>query len=213
MDTIIFGVPQPPTSALTPYRSLVRVSRPSVEPVSLSLAKTQCRVDTEVDDQYILHLISVARQHVEDALDITLLTTTWEVRYDIFPVWEVNLPRAPLQNKDITVTYRVGDGTTQTLRSSLSEFQWDYRSIPGRIYPLWARSWPATRGDENSVVVQYTAGYGDDGQSCPPEAKHLIMLLVAHWYDSRQPVVAGAANPVPHTIETLMASSGLGIYR
>lgn len=213
MDTIIFGVPQPPSSALTPYRSLVRVTRPAVEPVSLSLAKTQCRVDTESDDQYISHLIAVARQYVEDALDTTLLTTTWEARYDIFPVWELNLPRPPLQNQDITVTYRIGDGTTRTLSSSASEFQWDHRATPGRIYPLWARSWPATRGDENSVVVQYTAGYGSDATACPLEAKHIILMLVAHWYDSRQPVAPGAANPVPHTIQTLMASSGLGIYR
>jgi len=211
--SIILGVPHPPSAGVTPYRSVVRVSRPVVEPVSLSLAKKQCRVDTEDDDEYISHLIAVARQHVEDTLDITLLTTTWEARYDIFPTWEINLPRAPLQNAPITVSYRGGSGAMSTLTSAANEFQWDYRAIPGRIYPLWSTAWPGVRGDENSVVVQYKAGYGDDGGSCPPEAKHLIMLLVAHWYDTRQPVAPGAANPVPLTVETLMASSGLGIYR
>jgi uncharacterized phiE125 gp8 family phage protein len=211
--SIILGVPQPPSSGLTPYRSVVRVERPVVEPVSLAMAKKQCRVDTEADDEYIAHLIAVARQYVEDTLDITLLTTTWEARYDIFPTWEINLPRPPLQNKTITVTYRPGDGNYYSLSSAAAAFQWDHRSTPGRIFPLWASAWPPVRGDENSVVVRYTAGYGDDGTACPPEAKHLIMLLVAHWYDSRQPVAPGAANPVPLTVETLMASSGLGIYR
>ena len=213
MDTIIFGVPQPPSSSLTPYRSLVRTAQPLVEPVSLSAAKTQCRVDTEADDAYIQSLISVARQYVEDTLDITLLTTTWQARYDIFPVWELNLPRPMLQNKPITVTYRQGDGNYYSLSSSANEFQYDCNSIPGKIYPLWARSWPPTRGDENSVVVEFTAGYGDDGSKVPPVARHLIMLLVAHWYDSRQPVASAAANPVPQTFETLLAASGLGIYR
>ena len=213
MDTIIFGVPQPPTAALTPYRSVSRVQQPVVEPVSLSLAKTQCRVDTSTDDAYISHLIAVARQYVEDSLDITLCTTQWQAKYDIFPVWELNLPRPMLQDKEIVVTYRIGDGTYQALSSTAGDFQRDYNSIPGRIYPNWAKAWPSTRGDENSVTVTYWSGYGDDGTRVPPSAKHLILLLVAHWYDSRQPVAAGASNPVPHTFDTLMQASGLGIYR
>ena len=213
MDTIIFGVPQQPTSALTPYRSLIRTSQPKVEPISLSAAKTHCRVDTEADDSYIQGLISVARQYVEDILDITLLTTTWQVRYDLFPVWGINLPRPMLQNKPITVSYRNGDGSISSITSTANEFQYDCNVIPGRIYPLWARTWPATRGDENSVTVEFTAGYGDDGLSVPPVARHLITMLVGHWYDSRQPVASAAANPVPLTFETLLAASGLGIYR
>lgn len=213
MDTIIFGVPHPPSSSLAAYRSLVRVAQPLVEPVSLSAAKTQCRVDTEADDGYIQSLISVARQYVEDILDITLLTTTWRVSYDLFPTWEINLPRPMLQNKPITVTYRQGDGVYYTLSSTSNHFQYDCNSIPGKIYPLWAGTWPATRGDENSVIVEFTAGYGDDGFAVPPVARHLIMMLVAHWYDSRQPVSSAAANPVPQTFETLLAASGLGIYR
>lgn len=213
MDTIVFGLPHPPTSTLTPYRSLVRITNPAVEPVSLGLAKSQCRVDTETEDEYIQNLIAVARQYVEDMLDITLCTTVWEVRYDLFPIWEINLPRPPMAAGDVTVTYRNGDGTYGTLTSTASEFQWDTRSIPGKIYPLWARAWPPTRGDENSVTVRYSAGYGPDGTNVPPVAKHLIAMLVAHWFEQRQPAVAGGMVSVPHTFDTLLAASGLGIYR
>lgn len=213
MDTIIFGTPIPPTSSITPFRSLVRITQPLVEPVSLSAAKTQCRVDTEADDQYIQSLIAVARQYVEDTLDITILNTVWEVRYDLFPIWAIVLPRPPMQTGTVTVTYRDGSGSYGTLSSASSHFQVDTRVIPGRIYPNWADTWPATRGDENSVTVRYTAGYGVDGQSVPPVVKHLILILVAHWFDSRQPAVAGAMNSVPHMFDTLLAASGLGVYR
>lgn len=213
MDTIVFGTPQPPTSSLTPYRSVVRITNPVVEPVSLSEAKRQCRVDTEADDAYIQTLIAVARQYVEDTLDITLLTTVWEARYDLFPIWNLNLPRPPMAPADVTVTYRRGDGTYGTLTSAAGDFQVDSKVIPGRVYPNWARAWPPTRGDENSVVVRYSAGYGDSGASVPPVARHLILLLVAHLYDARQPAVAGAVNSVPLTFDTLLAASGLGIYR
>lgn len=213
MDTIVFGTPQPPTSTITPYRSLVRVVEPAVEPVSLAEAKVQCRVDTEDSDAYITSLIAVARQYVEEMCDITLLTSVWEARYDLFPVWSINLPRPPMAPGTVTVTYRNGDGTYGTLSSASGDFQVDTNVIPGRIYPNWARSWPPTRGDENSVVVRYTAGYGSDCKAAPPVAKHLILLLVAHWFDSRQLAVTGGQVQVPYTFRTLLHASGLGIYR
>jgi uncharacterized phiE125 gp8 family phage protein len=213
MDTIVFGTPQKPTATITPFRSLRRITQPAVEPVSLAFAKTHVRVDTETDDLYIQSLISVARQYVEDVLDITICTTVWEVKYDLFPIWAIVLPRLPMQDKTITVTYRSGDGTYSTLSSANAAFQVDASVLPGRIYPQWATAWPATRGDENSVTVRYTAGYGDDGQSVPPVVKHLILILVAHWYDTRQPAVTGAPVSVPQTFETLLAASNMGVYR
>jgi uncharacterized phiE125 gp8 family phage protein len=212
MDTIVFGTPQKPTATITPFRSLVRITSPAVEPVSLVFAKQHCRVDTDADDLYVQSLISVARQYVEDVLDITICTTVWEVKYDLFPVWAIVLPRLPMLDRAVTVTYRSGDGTYSQL-SSATDFQVDASVLPGRIYPQWARSWPATRGDENSVTVRYSAGYGDDGQSAPPVVKHLILLLVAHWYDTRQPAVTGAPQSVPHTFDTLLAAASMGVYR
>lgn len=212
-DYIVFGTPQRPTPTITPYRSLVRITQPDVEPVSLAEAKAQARVDTEADDAYIQGLISVARQYVEDQLDITLLTTVWEASYDLFPVWAIVLPRPPLQPAAITVSYRLGDGASGTRLSASGHFRVDTRTIPGRIYPNWSETWPAVRGDENSVVVNYTAGYGNDGTSVPPVCRHLILLLVAHWYESRQIVAAGNFGSVPKTFETLLAAADLGIYR
>ena len=212
MDTIVFGTPQKPSASITPFRSLVRITSPAVEPVSLAFAKQHCRVDTETDDLYIQSLIAVARQYVEDILDITICSTVWEVKYDLFPVWAIVLPRLPMLDRAVTVTYRSGDGTYSSL-SSTTDFQVDASVLPGRIYPQWARSWPATRGDENSVTVRYSAGYGDDGQSAPPIVKHLILLLVAHWFDTRQPAVTGAPQSVPQTFETLLAASSMGVYR
>ena len=212
-DYIVFGTPQRPTPTLTAYRSLARITQPVVEPVSLREAKVQARVDSEYDDAYIQSLISVARQYVEDQLDITLLTTVWEASYDLFPVWQIVLPRPMLQSANITVTYRLGDGSTSTKTSAAGDFRVDTRTVPGRIYPNWSQTWPAVRGDENSVVVNYTAGFGDDGTSVPPIYKHLMMTLVAHWYETRQIVAPGTYGTVPKTFETLLAAADMGVYR
>jgi uncharacterized phiE125 gp8 family phage protein len=184
--------------------------------VSLSEAKAHCRVDASTDDAYITSLIQVAREYVEERLDLTLITTVWQARYDVFPIWEMLLPRPPMQQQNVTVTYRNESGALLTITSAGSAFQVDHLTTPGRIYPLYNGVWPAVRGDENSVMVQWTAGYGGTGSAVPATVRHAILLLVAHWYGTREPVTTGttAQNlPIPLTFETLMAASGWGGYR
>ena len=213
--TITYGSPEHPNSTITPYRSLTRHTAPTVEPVTLAEAKVQCRVDGSDEDAYITSLITAAREYVESVLDVSLISQVWEARYDTFPLWEIILPRPPMQAATVTVIYRDEAGNNQTITSAANAFQVDAYATPGRIYPLYEGVWPAVRGDENSVTVRWTAGYGASGASVPATVKSLIMLLVAHWYEMRQPVVAGYSQvlPVPQTFETLLAASGWGGYR
>lgn len=213
--TITYGSPEYPGSTITPFRSLTRHTPPTVEPVSLAEAKAQCRVDGNDEDAYLSSLIAAAREYVESVLDISLVTQVWEARYDCFPLWEIILPRPPMQAATVTVIYRAENGQMQTITSDANAFQVDAYATPGRIYPLYEGVWPAVRGDENSVTVRWTAGYGASGANCPQTVKSLIMLLVAHWFEMRQPVVAGYSQvlPVPQTFETLLAASGWGGYR
>lgn len=208
--TITFGSPELPPSGITPYRSLVRYTAPVVEPVTLAEAKVQCRVDTNDDDAYISSLITAARIYVEDILDISIMPQSWEARYDCFPLWEIILPRPPMASGTVTVTYRDEAGANQVFTSATAAFQVDVYATPGRIYPNFQDVWPAVRGDENSVTVRWPAGYAG---AVPQTLKHLIMLLVAHWYEMRQPVAAGGQMPVPTTFDTLLAASGWGGYR
>jgi uncharacterized phiE125 gp8 family phage protein len=211
--TIQYGSPQHPDSGITPYRSLRRHAAPQVEPVSLAEAKVQCRVDTADDDAYISALISTAREYVEEVLDISMITTVWEARYDTFPLWEIILPKPPMQDAVVTVIYRDEGGANNTITSAGGTFQADFYATPGRIFPVYEGVWPAVRGDENSVTVRWTAGYGATGASVPSLLKHLVMLLVAHWYEMRQPVGQGGQMPIPTTFQTLLAASGWGGYR
>lgn len=214
-STIVYVTPQSPSYGLTPYRSLVRQTAPSTEPVSLSEAKEHCRVDISDDDAYISTLISVAREVVEDRLDQTLMQTVWEARYDSFPMWELVLPRPPAAAANVTIIYRDEGGVNQTITSDAGDFQADHRTVPARVYPNYAATWPAVRGDENSVTVRWTAGHAS-ASDVPAVARHAILLLVGHWYATREPVTVGMTSqnaPVPLTFETLMAHASHGIYR
>lgn len=213
--TIVYGEPRLPALGITPYRSLYQSTPPAIEPVSLAEAKAQCRIDDDVSDALVQTYITTARQYCEDILDISIVTQVWQARYDTFPLWEIILPRPPMRPETVTVTYRDEAGNSNTITSAASAFQVDHYVTPGRIYPLYNGVWPAVRGDENSVVVQWTAGYGDSGESTPPVLRHAIMLLVAHWFEMRQPVVTGYSQvlPVPNTFETVLAASGWAGYR
>lgn len=212
--TIVYVTPRSPEASITPYRSLVRHTAPSSEPVSLSEAKTHARVDTTDDDTYISSLIAASREYVEDRLDTTLLTTIWEARYDSFPMFELVLPRPPMLPSAVTITYRNEGGTDQTITSTSSDFRVDHRIIPGRLTPNYEETWPAVRGDENSVTVQWSAGYGA-ASSVPASIKHAMLLLIGHWYEARQPVAVGNSQgaQVPLTFETLIHSMSHGVYR
>lgn len=211
--TIVYVTPQSPSVGVTPYRSLRRYTEPATEPVTLAEAKTHCRVDTSDDDTYLTALINLGRIYVEDILDITMITTAWEARYDVFPLWELTLPRPPMAAQTVTVIYRDESGTNQTI-TSVAGFQADPYVTPGRIYPLYNGVWPAVRGDENSVTVRWTAGYGA-AASVPQNLKHLVLLLVAHWYANREPVTQAnlQLQNIPMTFQTLLAQSGWGGYR
>lgn len=210
--TIVYGSPRHPDSTITPFRSLVRHTPPAAEPVSLADSKVHCRIDTAEDDAYVTSLITVAREYLEEALDIAILNQTLEARYDVFPLWELVLPRPPLATGVVTIEYRDEAGQIQTITSA--NFQVDRHILPGRVYPLYEQVWPAVRGDENSVTVRWPAGYGASGASCPAVLRHAIFLLVAHWYEMRQPVVSGYSQvlSVPQTFQTLLAAAGWGRY-
>lgn len=213
--TIRYGMPNYPSAGITPYRSLTQVTAPVVEPVSLAEAKAQCRIDSEAEDALVQSYITMSRQYVEDILDTSLITQVWEARYDTFPLWEIVLPRPPMAPQAVTVTYRNEAGQNNTITSTAGDFQVDDRVVPGRIYPNYNGVWPAVRGDENSVTVRWTAGYGATGFNVPPIARQLILFQVAHLYENRQPVVMGYSQvlPVPKTFDTLLAASGWGSYR
>jgi len=213
MTTVLYGLPRNSSPTITPYRSLARVVQPTVEPVSLLEAKAHCRVDTETDDAYIQGLISTAREYVEEIHDVTLISSTWEARYYCFPLWELVLPRLPMLDALITVTYRDQEGNFQSITSTAGQFQVDRYAVPGRIYPLYANYWPPVRGDENSVIVNWQAGYGPSGDSVPRLHRNQILLLVGHWYVNRESVGVGNYGAIPMTFDTLRAAADWGAYR
>lgn len=194
------------------YRSLVRITDPAVEPVTLSEAKAHLRVDEDFlgDDLYIQGLISAARHHIETVSDRTLIRSQWQMKFDLFPSRDIPLPRPPVASGPITLSYVPINGG---LPVSVSGFLEDRDSTPGVIRPQWNDFWPNARGAENDITVTYWAGYGNSPHNVPTPARHCALMLCGHWYANRESVIQGGMNPVPQAVEILLGAINWGQYR
>lgn len=194
-------------------RSINRIEGPVVEPVSVSELKAHLRIDEDFsqDDLYLQTLITAARVHVENASDRTLIRSKWRMKFDVFPAWEIPLPKPPIMSDAVEVTYIPSDGlfTPQTF----TNFRTDRDSTPAFIRPQWNGFWPTCRGAENDVTVTYWAGFGPGGDSVPTPARHCILMLAAGWYANRESIVQGAINPVPMAVELMLGAINWGQYR
>ena len=198
------------------YRSLRRITQPVVEPVSLTEAKTHCRVDSEEasENTYLTSLISAAREWVEDYIDRSLVQTEWQMRLDKFPP-EIELPRPPMlpvtTDTPVALTYTVNQ-TGQTATLSTASYRVDSDSTPGVLRNLYGGTWPSNLDDPNSITVTWWAGYGEDGRSVPTRAKHAMLMLVGHWYERRLAADNVAAAEVPFGVKALLDSVSWGSY-
>jgi hypothetical protein len=126
------------------------------------------------------------------------------------------------------VTYIGLDGEPHNLYPD-TDFVVDFVSRPTRIslLPTVNAAWPQTASGANCVAIYFTAGYNSiqstvesmvEPVGSPPEAIAgttfvtgipaqlwtAILLLTSHWYFNREPVSAGSAVVVPHSVQAII---------
>lgn len=189
--------------------TLTRTAEPALEPILLADAKAHLRIDDTTEDSYIDGLITAARFHIESLTERQLITATYVLRLDEFPCRYTDVIKLPRPNLIAVsgITYVDNDGVTQTHSSTL--YQVDAASLPGRVMPAYGQVWPVTRPDLNAVAITYTAGYGATAALVPAPLRHAMKILVAHWFEHREPVVVGTiVSEIPMSVKSL-----LGPYR
>lgn len=185
--------------------TVVSGGEPATEPITLTEAKAQCRVDTEntTDDTYLTALIAKARTIWEKLANKRLITSTWDLKFDGFDTLEcaVQIPFSPISSVT-SIKYLATDGTLTTVSASL--YVVDAASMPGRVYPAYAQLWPFTQDIPNSVTIRYVAGYGA-AAAVPADIKHGLKLAVAQDYAFREPVTADLAiDEIPSSYKSLL---------
>lgn len=168
---------------------LVVATAPAIEPVTIAEAKAQCRIDIADDDILLSGYITAARQYCELASRRAFVAATYDLYLNDWPVGDViRLPRPPLLS--VTgVYYTDEDGTEATFAAS--NYIVDTADEPGQVALKSGASWPAvTLQAVNGVRVRYVAGYGTSATAVPQQYQQAILLLVGHWYENREAVLA-----------------------
>lgn len=191
--------------------SLTLISAPAVEPLFLAEVKNHLRVEEDQleDDALIVALMETARTYFEGRhgiLNQALITQTWEWTLDCFPRYAtmpMRVPLPPLQSVS-SITYVDTAGDTSTW--SASNYRVDTASQPGRITPAYGEIYPSARNVTNAITVRFVAGYGSSWNDVPKPLRQAMLMLVAHLYEHREPVVVGSTPAeLPHGLNALVA--------
>ena len=182
--------------------ALVLIAAPEAEPISLTEAKAHLRVDADDEDALLTSLIAAARMFIERTLGVALITQGWSYFLDFWPrAGCVTLPILPVQAVS-AVTVHDGAGGSTTLDAA--NYAVDILSHPARLVLKGAVPSVVAR-ELNAFEVAFIAGYGDEPDDVPAPIRHALTLLVAHWFERREPVVLGeSAQEVPATVAGLL---------
>lgn len=181
-------------------RSVVEITKPEVEPVSLSMAKGQLGLlpEQQDDDELILRLISAGRSLVEKRLGVSLAARRFRATFIPDGTCRLRLPAPPLfvdgtHPLEVTVGGVAVSSTTYVV---------DADSQPAEIR---FTTMPAATVDDGLVVTFW--GGPPPGDRIEPGLESAILLFVAHWYRNREAVLTGTISDVlPAGVETLLAA-------
>jgi uncharacterized phiE125 gp8 family phage protein len=182
--------------------ALVLTDAPAEEPIALAEAKAHLRIDADDEDALITELIVAARLFVERTLGQALISQGWSYFLDYWPRGGcITLPLAPAQ---AVGSVKVHDAEGGSVTLDASAYAVDVLSAPARLVLRGAPPSAAVR-ELNAFEVAFIAGYGDEPGDVPAPLRQALLLLVAHWFERREPVVLdGAPQDVPGTVAGLL---------
>lgn len=160
---------------------LTQTTAPTIEPVTTAELKSWLGYGGTDQDSVFDSLIVAAREWVETFLRRQLITATWTLNIDRFPLGDIDLPRLPVQSVS-SISYVDTEGSTQTLSTS----KYDVSTDSGRVAPAYNESWPSTRNELEPITITYVAGYGDDGHDVPESIRQSIMMIAVGWWHAMQ---------------------------
>jgi uncharacterized phiE125 gp8 family phage protein len=157
----------------------------AIEPISLDLAKTHCRIDGDAENDYLYSLITAARQAIENRTWLTLVSSTIKLVMDKNEVNEyIYINKTPVK-QIVSVKYKDANGTVQTM--SVNDYEVDLESLPARIR---LKTIPNIGDYMAAFTVEFTAGY-TDVSLIPKPVMQAILLTVGNLYENRESQVVG----------------------
>lgn len=172
------------------------------EPVSLSEAKAQVRMDEDnSEDTFITSLIAPARAYVERVSRHYWVEAT---RTETFSRWGdfLEIYRRPIASVT-SVKYSVSDDPLDDVE--YEGFAADLNSYPFRIYPaLGGTGWPEIDAGQTITVIFVSGALSSTSEEYLI-GKRAMLLLIGHWFENRETAALGvASNEVDFAVTELL---------
>jgi uncharacterized phiE125 gp8 family phage protein len=192
--------------------ALRMISGPAVQPMTLQEVKDHLRIDYSDMDDLITAYLEAATSHVQGQHSFTgraLVTQTWELVIDHFPVHEIKIPLPPLQSVE-SIKYDASDGLETTLAAD--QYYVDNVSEPGWVVPITG-GWPTGILDAiNAVRIRFVAGYDpttdsppDLRENIPRAIKQAMLLYIGNFHEHREENIVGLTTmKLPFAAENLL---------
>lgn len=177
--------------------TLTLVTAPATEPLTVAQVADHLRLDQGNEDDYLESLISAARELVESETNRALITQTWEISWNSWPRFPIELPKSPLVSVT-SVKYLDDTGTETTWSASnyrVKAFAGP-RPLPGRVSLAYGITLPTNQSVSDSIVIRYVAGYGA-ATSVPKAIKQAILLVIGEMYARREDGTQAKIESVP----------------
>lgn len=176
----------------------------SVEsPVSVADAKSHLRVTFDTDDALIADYIELAQRTIIDESESALTQITYRAHLRRWPCGtEIELPFPPLASVTHVKYYAPGDASMTTMPAS--DYTVESHRQVGALVLAPTASWPEVDTDRTRPIeIEFVAG--EAAASLSAIKRQAVLLMVAHAYELRQPVLPGVSvSEVPRTLEAMI---------
>lgn len=156
---------------------------PAVEPLTLAEAKAHLRLDGAEEEALVSACIVAARQACESYTGLSLISQTWQLYLDRWPMGAVSLPRPPVQGVTEVAVLDAAGGR-RVLEAE--RYFLDRAAGPARLMRRGALSWPQPGRPLGGIEITYRAGFGDSWNDVPAALRQGMLLAVGHFFERRE---------------------------
>jgi uncharacterized phiE125 gp8 family phage protein len=192
-----------PTVKMYQREGYTLTTAPAVEPVTAAELSASLNGASDTD-AFLEGLITEAREEIETASGLALITQVWTLSLDRWPGgaeewWDgvreahinsirrtggaVTLRRSPVQTVDAITAY--GEDDVGAVVSVSGTFIVDIANMPGRLVIRSGATWPVALRAANAIEIEYTAGYGDAAADVPAPLRRAVKSMAAYLYAHR----------------------------